>query len=282
MTESSTPLGTTSDPDSLAPLFAALRDPDWQTSQAATKALIAHQAAALPSLIAALTDPSGEVCRRAAQALGQIGDRQATAPLLAALHAPDPLLAWTAVAALGNLGDPQAVAPLIALFQQPDPLERIYSIVSVALAGIGPAAVDPLMQLLSAGLPATPQARLYAAYALSRLAGSAMISLFIQLLGDDSAEVRQVAADALGTLRAEIAVDALLDLLGDADADVRASTAQALGQIGDPRVLAALATLQTDMEATWEDDRVGDRATQAIAAIQARQPGGQDDQAIPN
>ena len=58
---------------------------------------------------------------RAAEALGNLGDRSAVDPLTAIMNAPanDPFLKGRAAEALGKLGDPSSVAPLTAIMNAP-------------------------------------------------------------------------------------------------------------------------------------------------------------------
>jgi len=68
---------------------------------------------AVPELIAALQDPSGNVRRLAASALGKIGDARAVTPLLALLaQEQKPQVRQYAVKALGRIGDPRARSTL--------------------------------------------------------------------------------------------------------------------------------------------------------------------------
>jgi ATP-dependent DNA helicase RecQ len=68
---------------------------------------------AVPELIAALQDPSGDVRRLAASALGKIGDARAVTPLLALLaQEQKPQVRQYAAKALGRIGDPRARSAL--------------------------------------------------------------------------------------------------------------------------------------------------------------------------
>ena len=101
--------------DAIAPLLAALNDPDGSVAVAAQQSLQAVGSAAVPALLATLTQ-SGPAALYAAQALGRQG-----APVLPALQqalnaATDNQQRWIAVA-LGEIGTAQA-RPLLQRLAQ--------------------------------------------------------------------------------------------------------------------------------------------------------------------
>jgi HEAT repeats len=67
---------------------------------------------AFDSLTLALSDPNREIRRNAANALGMIGDPQATDALIQALTDSDWYVRSCAADALGKIGDPKAIEPL--------------------------------------------------------------------------------------------------------------------------------------------------------------------------
>jgi hypothetical protein len=104
-------------------------------------------AVAVEPLIIALKDSDNDVCRAAASALGQIGDKRAVVSLIAALKSGN----WYAASALGQIGDPRAVEPLIAILKSSHGFERQEA--AKALGQIGDArAVQPLIACLMACL----------------------------------------------------------------------------------------------------------------------------------
>lgn len=129
----------------------------WASAQ--WEALIAMGPLALEPLLVAVRQEDVVVRRKAATALGAIGDRSAVEVLLTALHDEDLEVRRCAVEALGQLGDERAVAPLIALWEEraaPGQQERqdmteayqqLHAAVATALVQIGPATL-PLLRTM--------------------------------------------------------------------------------------------------------------------------------------
>jgi HEAT repeat protein len=102
-------------------------------------------AAAVPALIGLLRHPAEPVRAAAARALGDLRARSAVPALLQTLERPDGA-PREAVQALGRIGDPQATPGLIGLLQR----GRAFSDVFEALARLGDARAAPaLIQVLS-------------------------------------------------------------------------------------------------------------------------------------
>src|SRR6185312_10393012 len=107
--------------EAVAPIEASLKSDDGSIREAAAAALEdIGDASAVPSLIAAADlDSSDSAVGRAnlkiADALGTLGDKQATPELLKMIKARDALLQAHAVEALDKLKDPQSTSALIAL-----------------------------------------------------------------------------------------------------------------------------------------------------------------------
>jgi sRNA-binding regulator protein Hfq len=76
-----------------------------------------EKAAAVAELVKALSDPSGEVRKKAVSALGAMADTIAVLPLAAALRDSDGSVRKAAAEALGDLRDPRAILPLCAALQ---------------------------------------------------------------------------------------------------------------------------------------------------------------------
>jgi len=144
------------------------------------------------------------VRRAAAQALGQIGDPQATPALIQALQDKEWVVRGTAAEALGQIGDPQATPALIQALR--DEEWEVRRAAAWALKKIGPPAVPAL----------------------------------IQALRDEEWEMREAAAKALGQIGDPQATPALIQALRDQNVGVRWAAAWALGAIGDPQATPAL------------------------------------------
>lgn len=144
-----------------------------------------------------LRDPSGRVREEAADAVGDLGDREA-APLLAQmLGDPDGSVREEAVDSLGKLGATEASASIVQMLGDPDADVREEAIVALGKFGATEAGAS-----------------------------------IAQMLGDPQADVRQEAADVLGRLRAREGTDALIQALNDSDGDVRGEAIASLGEVG--------------------------------------------------
>jgi tetratricopeptide (TPR) repeat protein len=96
-------------------------------------------------LIEALKHRETDVRKKAAEALGKIGDTKAVEPLIQALKDENLNVRLGGVAALGRIGDTKAVGPLIQALKD----ESIRGGAATALGEIGDArAVDPLIRAL--------------------------------------------------------------------------------------------------------------------------------------
>ena len=111
-------LGAIADARAVSPLMVAMRESDLGVRDAAAEALVNIGQPAFDTLGDALDDPSWDVRRTAALALGRLGDQRATGRLLLALRDnSDPWLRENAALALGQIGDISALPLLqVALF----------------------------------------------------------------------------------------------------------------------------------------------------------------------
>ena len=163
---------------------------------------VAAEGQEIGSLIEQLQDKEEivEVRRKAAYALGQIGDRTSVTVLVQAL---------------------------------PDDRGEVRAAAASALVRIGSLAVPKLIQSLKSE---DAVVRSTAAYALGQIGESDAISALAQALNDKRWEVRQNAASALGKIdpTSQIVVFALIQALSDKHTNVRIWAASMLGQIGAP------------------------------------------------
>ena len=98
----------------VAGLIEALRNENMSVRRKAAEALgLLGDAQAYEPLIKALDDDHS-IRWRTAIALGRLGDKRAVRPLIEALITWN-TLEWSAAIALGELGDTQAVVPLIGV-----------------------------------------------------------------------------------------------------------------------------------------------------------------------
>jgi HEAT repeat protein len=254
---------------SIDALVSQLRDPGWVESQSAAKQLVALGEAAVPTLIGELTYPTSDVRRRAAQALGQIGDKRAVEPLLHVLaQDQDGVVRWVAALALGELAEESAIPALVNALTDED--WNAASAAGKALVRIGKPAVGPLIERL---LDPDYRVRRHAAQALSEIADSRATQPLIAALEDEDSWVRFSAAEGLGAIGAgdNSVVDTLIRLLGDEDSEVRGVAVVALGKLGNPRALPALEQLADDTGATWDDRTIAEAAEEAKAQIEKKE-----------
>jgi len=204
---------------------------DERERQDAVNALsLARSGIAVQELTLALSDPSPDVRRRAAAALGDIRDPTATPALAGLVGDEDPAIAVEAIEALGRIGDPTA-APALA-----NALESAERGVIVA-----------------------------AARALGRMgareAAGPLVATLKQALASESSDVVEAVAAALGRCGDAGVAPKLVELLEHADRSVRSSAVQALGDLGDPSSGDALVSVV----ASTADAGLRTRAAVALA-----------------
>lgn len=128
-------------------LLTQLAHPDWATRLEAIRLLSDLGSIALPALEQTLDDPHQTVRRRAAWALGKIGDPAAVPALIAALRDPQGEVRFETARSLGYIGVAAAVPALITALRDPDNRTRGCAI--WALGEIGdPSAVPGLVKRL--------------------------------------------------------------------------------------------------------------------------------------
>ncbi len=130
------------------------------------------------------------VRRKAAKALGQIGDVRAADPLIVALKDNDYSVRKTAVDALVMLGDARAVEPLIAALKDKSTSVRLAIIESLGKIG-DVRAVEPLVSELKEEIM-----RQAAARALTKI-GKPAVELLIAALMDSNKGARIAVVDVL-------------------------------------------------------------------------------------
>ncbi len=246
-------------------LLRALHHHDSTIRRRAAEALgtLGDQRAVEP-LIAALADRSGPVTVEAARALGRLGDRRATEPLLAALRKPEPQThgGWNgdrrvaSAEALGSIGDPRSVDALVAC------LDEDSAVRTRALA-----ALDELDWQ-----PEGPAAEV--SYCVARqdhqrcmdLDGAAVQPL-LGVLGRRAPRDRRFAAEVLAEIGGAQAVDPLIEALGRAhEPGLRSTIIDALGEIGDARAVEPLVECldRTPAAAAEALERVGPPAIELL------------------
>jgi HEAT repeat protein len=169
---------------------------------------------AVPALIEALREPHGrrsdhEINRCAARALGAIGPdaKEAIPALIAALEHPFATISGEAAEALGSIGSEaqDAIPRLVQKLHHPASRHHI-------VYGTFPWAAGSALGMM----------------------GAVAVPWLVEVLGDESALVRQLAVEALGEIgsTAKPAVPRLLALREDPDEEVRSTVLGALREIG--------------------------------------------------
>jgi len=218
-------------------------------------------------------DPEEKKIRiEVAGALGRLGDRRAVAHLIGALHDPSWEVRRETAWALGQIRDPMAMLPLMARL---DDIEAVRLEVERALLEIrSPAAVEPAIAKLK---DKELTVRLIAARLLGKLLDRRAVPALIATLSDEAPDVKFEAQVALRALSKEHyspnpaqwqrwwdmeqadadlkpppdqAVETCLAALKAESWAVRAAAARRLGGLGDYRAVEPLLAALTDKDET--------------------------------
>ena len=127
---------------------------------------------AIPSLLKALEDPSGNVRRSATEALGNLGSVDAVPGLLKALEDPENYVRRSAIEALGTLGSREAIPGLLKTLE--DSNDYVRGIAAKALGKLG--GVEAIPGLLKALEHPDSNVRERAAEALGKLGSSLQLA----------------------------------------------------------------------------------------------------------
>ena len=149
----------------------------------------------IDELIEKLNDKDDFVAEDAIGALELKGD-EAVDPLISALSNRKKNIRLHAANLLGAIGDEKAIKPLILTLSDNNKLVRREA--STALSRMGPAAVDPLIEVLD-----NPDWRVRgaAAWALGNLNDEKAIPSLEKLLDDESGYVKSGAQSAIATIQ---------------------------------------------------------------------------------
>jgi HEAT repeat protein len=151
-----------------------------------------------------------EVREKAAEALGELGDRTATEQLLFMLENEGCDRGPTVVKALGRIRDHRAVPALISRIKERDPVSCRQEL--SALENIGRPAVGALLGMLKEKVQNAKQATVLI-QALERIEGKSVISGLIDLVSPKSPSLIVPLAEALERLAANRAVPPLVTVL---------------------------------------------------------------------
>lgn len=214
---------------------------------------------AVEPLIQAIKDKDPDVRAAAARALGKIRDSKAVEPLIAALEDDEPRVQVAAALALGEFDDTSSVAPLIDLFQRSTPEAVAQAEAAEAQSEQKSAGSQEAKQAAGEEEEEGPppdkrfEVREVVTRALGRLAARSPEALHAveAALGDPHETVRTAACEALGNLGSKDATPLLVQRLNDMSADVAMAAALALGKIGDSAAKEALERAAEPDRAYW-------------------------------
>ncbi|MEL6269889.1 MAG: HEAT repeat domain-containing protein [Chloroflexota bacterium] len=227
-------------------LIQDLSHPDWQRRYSAADRLkVVGDERATPALIALLRDDNATVRFIAARTLGIFRSEAAVQSLVDVLaHTDDHDLQWAVAQALAEIGE-AVVEPLIQLLDGDSATAR--AVAADVLSDVAdPRAIDPLADAFTRHGAADFETvgRVATAAALEKFGERAVLAL-LTALDDKTPLVRARAAASLGRMRNEDSVPAIIDLLADdatCDAENRVCdiAALALQSIGTAQALAAV------------------------------------------
>jgi len=181
-------------------------------------------------------DPAARA--RAAEVLGDIGDKKAILPLVSVLNDSSPLIREQAAQSLTKFRS-AAVPKLAAAFGEPDTQRKVYATGVLGKIG-GKKAIPPLIKALG---DVDPDVRCAAAGALTVIGGDA-VSLLIRNLNGKDAKARPLAAAALGRIGDARAAEPLVALFSSDSRVIRDAAAGAVVALGKDAVPAVIKALR--------------------------------------
>ncbi len=128
-------LGRTGDPRLKELFLSALRDTDKACRAQAAAALIGLGDTIVPDLVSLLSDPDWRVRYRAAEALGEIGNRASAGALVRALSDKKDHVRYMAAKGLGRTGNSGAVPALVGCLEDENPYVRKAAVLSLGKLG---------------------------------------------------------------------------------------------------------------------------------------------------
>jgi HEAT repeat protein len=221
-------IGSRAAVDQIGPVFRS----DPQLTDAAGSALSEVGEAAVPTLIEALGHERTDVRRRAANALGEIGDPRALGPLDTVLDDPDAGVRMYALITLGDIGEPSAQTSVQKRVDDPDVVVRLIARRILDLPDEGPVEQDLVTALRSS------DADLMAG-AGALLAQRGLVDPLIEALSSEDPSISSVAEAALRDVDDE-ALAPLGELGAGPDARLRLVAARILAERGDVEAIRYL------------------------------------------
>ncbi|HPP52681.1 MAG TPA: HEAT repeat domain-containing protein, partial [Thermoguttaceae bacterium] len=159
-----------------------------------------------------------------------------------ALKDKDSRVRWRAAEALGNLGDRESIPALREALKDQD--WHVREAAAEALVKLGPPSIPALREALK---DQHSDVRHAAAKALGNLGDHESIPALREALKDQDWHVRGIAAEVLGKLGDRESIPALREALKDEELSVRNAAAKALGKLG-PEAIPALREALKDQD----------------------------------
>ncbi len=189
-----------------------------------------------PLLSGAARHPSPQVRRRAALAIGRIGDRSGTPTVIELLADPDSSVQRDAAFALGLLRDPSALEELrdYVLLAPPATQHAAHLEAVTAIAKVGGEGAESFFREFlgrwvgQAGTTTPPPTVDRAVQDAWRLGGGAPVDQLVEFTVSPLSQTRLGAVYSLARLRAPAASDVLLTAADHVDPEIRALAARAL------------------------------------------------------
>jgi HEAT repeat protein len=242
-------------PEAIAPLIDLLRADREADRERGIRVLTKIGAPAVEQLIALLQDRKspGEVRAAAARTLGIIGDARAITPLSGALRDENAFLRQQSALALGVIGEP-ALDQLMSMASAALPATR-----EIAIEALGSIHSErSLNRVIEALADQNPGVRSSAVKALGNSSSERAVPHLMALMRNESGTLKSQAAASLARLGA-IALPQLISTLKDSQPSIRSLAAESLGEIGSKEAVGPLIEL-------IKTDSSGAR-TEAIAAL---------------
>jgi cyclophilin family peptidyl-prolyl cis-trans isomerase/HEAT repeat protein len=233
------------DPDDLTYPLA----PEVEATRLGVYALV--RLGSFDALSAAVLDAAGQPVSRwwpIAYALQRLPDARAVSALLTLLDTPGRYTAAFAAKGLSPKPPAQAVAALRQIVEQRKAHPAVLVQALRSIAASGNAAAAPAVLRLAVDSATEPSVRVEAMTALVPLAGKAHIDYLVDLLSDESPEIRAAATRALARVDADSFIAALAGLDADPHWTVRVAQAQALGTLPPERAALRLRAMLLDAD----------------------------------
>ena len=229
-------IGLIGSTDGVQRVIQALNDPSPTVRRAA-----AHELSGLPSpeavpaLTNALLDPDHGVRQEAVAALGVIDDDEVIPALVGALTDPDDDVRRRAASVIARWSSPSVARAIVSFLTRAQLDESAIDL----LVGMGPAAIDPLMDaIVAADEDLVPTLGLL----LHRVVG---LDALLEQARTLDPQARLRAVEGIGAIGGDRSLESLILSLGDPHIPVRIAAIKGLARYDDPRALNAIRAVRT-------------------------------------